>query len=220
MCSENPGSVSSSDAGISRRGFLGGLGAVAAVAGLSGGESTKRKTASGGAAAGGQALPKGRAVRVQPVLMYSLAQRQEKTSWRGYGGLSTESDVAAEIGRIKDELAKLVDGAEFPIEVLPLVSVRSEEEGKKVAGTDADAIVLYAASGGTEIVNAVAASKASMIMFIRHKSGPFYLWYEIAHWRFLRQNGDTFVVPSADVQDIVVDDYGQLLWRLRPLWTG
>ena len=221
MCSGNPECVSNGkrddrlDAGISRRGFLGALGAVAAVTRLARGEAAKQESAS---IAGGQGLPKGRAIRVQPVLMYGLAQRQEKTSWRGYGGLSTESDVAAEIGRIKGELAKLVNGAEFPIEVLPLVSVRSQEEGKRAAGTDADAIVLYAASGGTEIVNAVAASKAPMIMFIRHKSGPFYLWYEIAHWRFLRQNGDTFVVPNADVQDIVVDDYGQLLWRLRALY--
>ncbi len=218
MCGENCGNVSRGDAGISRRGFLGGLGAVAAVAGLGSGESARLKTASGEGVAGGQALPKGRAIRVQPALMYSLAQRQEKTSWRGYGGLSAESDVAAEIDRIKGELGKLADGAEFPIEVLPLVKVRNAEEGKKVAGTDADAIVLYGASGGTEIVNAVAASKAPMIMFIRHKSGPFYLWYEIAHWRFLRQNGDTFVVPNADVQDIVVDDYDQLLWRLRALY--
>jgi len=203
------------DAGISRRGLLGGLGAVAVVAGLVRGESAGRKSA---AIAGGQSLPKGRAVRVQPVLMYSLPQRQEKTSWRGYGGLSTESDVAAEIGRIKGELAKLIKDAEFPIEVLPLVSVRNQEEGRKAAGTDADVIVLYGASGGTEIVNAVAASKVPMIIFILHKSGPFYLWYEIAHWRFLRQNGDTFVVPNADVQDIVVDDYGELLWRLRGLY--
>ena len=204
--------------GVSRRGFLGGLGAVAAVGSVGVAVEAQGKAADAKRAVPGQPLPKGRALRVQPVLMYNLASRQEKTSWRGYGGLSTEADVTAEIGRIKGELDKLVEKAEFPIEVRPLVSIRNQEEGKKVAGTDADAIVLYAASGGTEIVNAVASSKVPMIMFIRHKSGPFYLWYEIAHWRFLRQNGDTFAVTSADTQDIVVDDYGELLWRLRALY--
>jgi len=215
MSSEN--SRDTVSRGVSRRGFLGTLGAAAAIGGFAG-EATKGKAATGRPAAAGEALPKGRAVRVQPVLMYNLERPQEKTSWRSYGGLSTEADVTAEIGRVKGELEKLVQGAEFPMEVLPFVGIRNEEEGKKVAGTDADVIILYAASGGTNIVNAVAASKAPMIMFIRHKSGPFYLWYEIAHWRFLRQNGDTFVVPSADVQDIVVDDYSELLWRLRALY--
>ncbi|MGE5293969.1 MAG: sugar isomerase [Solirubrobacterales bacterium] len=218
MCSNCPVNGSRDDAGISRRGLLGGLGAVAAAAALGRGESAQRTAASSAPAAGGQGLPKGRPIRVQPALMYSLAQRQEKTSWRSYGGLNTEADVAAEIGRIKGELKTLAAGAEFPIEMLPLVGVRNVEEGRKVAETNADAIVLYGASGGTEIVNAVAASKAPMIMFLRHTSGPFYLWYEIAHWRFLRQNGDTFAVPNADVQDIVVDEYDELLWRLRALY--
>jgi L-fucose isomerase-like protein len=54
-----------------------------------------------------------------------------------------------------------------------------------------------------------------MVMFVRHRSGPFYLWYEIAHWRFLRRNGDQPDTPGYDVDDVVVDDYEPLLWRLR-----
>ena len=204
--------------GVSRRGFLGGLGAVAAVGSLSGAAGPQGKAADTGRAVPGQPLPKGRALRVQPVLMVNLERRQEKTSWRSYGGLCTEADVTAEISRIKGELGKLVEKAEFPIEMRPLAMARNESEAQKVAATDADGILLYAASGGTDIVNAVASSKAPMIMFIRHRSGPFYLWYEIAHWRFLRQNGDTFAVANADTQDIVVDDYGELLWRLRALY--
>jgi L-fucose isomerase-like protein len=204
--------------GVSRRGFLGGLGAVTALGSLSAAAGSAEKTTGAGRIVPGRPLPKGRALRVQPVLMYNLDGRQEKTSWRSYGGLCTEADVAAEIDRIQGELEKLVTKAEFPIEIRPLVRVRNESEAQKAAATDADGIVLYAASGGTNMVNAVAASKAPMIMFIRHKSGPFYLWYEIAHWRFLRQNGDTFAVSNADMQDIVVDDYGELLWRLRALY--
>ncbi|OHB62777.1 MAG: hypothetical protein A2Y77_18655 [Planctomycetes bacterium RBG_13_62_9] len=150
--------------------------------------------------------------------MYYLDRRQEKTSWRSYGGLCTEADVTAEIGRITEELQRLVGQAEFPIRMLPLASIRDEDTARQVAGADADVIVLYAASGGTNILNAVASSKTPMIMFIRHQSGPFYLWYEIAHWRFLRQNGDTFVVSNTDAQDIVIDDYNEMLWRLRALY--
>ncbi len=203
---------------MSRRSLLGGLGAVAAVGGLNAANSSQGKSGQAGRTVKGEPLPKGRALRVQPALMYNLEQRQEKTSWRSYGGLCTEADVTAEIGRITGELQRFTEKAEFPVTMLPLISVRDEGAARQVAGTDADVIVLYAASGGTNIVNIVAASKSPMIMFIRHRSGPFYLWYEIAHWRFLRQNGDTFAVANADTQDIVVDDYGELLWRLRALY--
>ena len=203
----------SGGAGVSRRGFLGGLGALVTVSGL-GAVASQAVTP----VAAGQPLPKGRALRVQPALMYHLEQRREMASWRSYGGLCTEADVTAEIGRIKDELRALVKEAEFPVETWPLAKIRNESEAGQVAATQADVILLYAASGGTNLVNAVAASQTPMVMFIRHKSGPFYLWYEIAHWRFLRQNGDTFAVAGADTQDIVVDDYAEVLWRLRALY--
>ena len=199
--------------GVSRRGFLGGLGALATVGGLNAVASQAATPA-----VAGQPLPTGRALRVQPALMYHLEQRREMASWRSYGGICTEADVTAEIGRIKNELHALVGSAEFPVEILPPARIRNENEAKQVAATHADVILLYAASGWTNLVNAVASSQAPMVMFIRHKSGPFYLWYEIAHWRFLRQNGDTFAVAGADTQDIVVDDYAEVLWRLRALY--
>jgi L-fucose isomerase-like protein len=150
--------------------------------------------------------------------MYYLDRPQEKTSWRSYGGLATEADVTAEIGRITGELQQLAEKAEFPITVLPLASIRDEATARQVAGTDADVILLYAASGGGSLLNAIAAFKTPTIMFLRHQSGPFYLWYEIAHWRFLRQNGDTLVAGNTEVQDIVVDQYDEVLWRLRALY--
>jgi L-fucose isomerase-like protein len=55
-------------------------------------------------------------------------------------------------------------------------------------------------------------------MFLRHKSGPYYLWHEIAHWRFLRRNGDLVVETNMDTGDIVVDDYAEVVWRLRALY--
>ena len=55
-------------------------------------------------------------------------------------------------------------------------------------------------------------------MFLRHKSGPYYLWHEIAHWRLLRRNGDLVVETHMDVDDVVVDDYAEVVWRLRALY--
>jgi L-fucose isomerase-like protein len=57
-----------------------------------------------------------------------------------------------------------------------------------------------------------------MIMFLRHRSGPFYLGLEIANWRFLRQSGDVPAVPGFDADDLVVDSQAELLWRLRALY--
>jgi hypothetical protein len=206
------------DFAVSRRSLLGGFGVVAAVGSLPGADGAPGKPVAAGRTVKGEPLPKGRALRVQPALMYHLERRQEKTSWRSYGGLWTEADVMAEIGRITGELRQLVEKAEFPIEMLPLASIRDESTARQVAGTDADVIILYAASGGTNLPSIVASSKTPMIMFLRHQSEPFYLWYEIAHWRFLRQNGDTFVAGNTDTQDIVVDGYGEMLWRLRALY--
>jgi len=203
---------------VSRRSLLGGLGAVAAVGGLSTAGSAQSTSAETRRMVKGEPLPKGRVLRVQPALMYYLDQRQEKTSWRSYGGLCTEADVTTEVGRIVGELERLATEAEFPVKILPLARIRDEATARQVAAADADVIVLYAASGATNFVNIVASSKTPTIMFLRHQSGPFYLWYEIAHWRFLRQNGDTFATVNMDAQDIVVDDYREILWRLRALY--
>jgi hypothetical protein len=203
---------------ISRRSFLGGIGAVATVGGLGMRAPSDADAAAAVQSAQGKALPAGKTIQVQPALSYHLEQPEEKTSWRSYGGICTPQDVQKEIGRIETELKKLEAFAEFHIEFLPLAEVRDEEQAKKVAATTADVILLFAASGGTNLINIVAASKAAFIMFVRHKSGPFYLWYEIAHWRFLRQNEDAFQVPNVDAEDIIVDDYQEILWRLRSLY--
>jgi len=46
------------------------------------------------------------------------------------------------------------------------------------------------ASGAQSWLEKLAASGKHNILFVRHKSGPVYLWYEIAHWRLLRKSED------------------------------
>jgi len=201
---------------ISRRSFLGSLAGAAALGGLVPGQTSQGRAVSTKPVPSGTAMPYGEALRVKPVLAYQLETRREKQSWRSYGGLQTRDNVDEEAGKITVELKKLASEAEFPVNVLPLSLVDSDQKADEVAGADCDVLLIYAA-GGWQVYK-LAASKTPSVMFLRHKSGYHYLWYEIAHWRLLRKNGDTFQDPNMDVDDIVVDDYGEVLWRLRAMY--
>jgi len=135
-------------------------------------------------------IPSGKPLRVKPVLVYHLEQRREKTSWRSYGGLRTQDDVAQEINRIDGELRTLVTKAEFPVTLLPLSTISSDPEVQPVADCAADVLLVFGASGAQSWLEKLAASGKHNILFVRHKSGPVYLWYEIAHWRLLRKSED------------------------------
>lgn len=202
--------------GISRRGFLGSLAGTTVAGGLALARTPQTHAVSSRPVSSGTALPLGVSLRIKPVLTFQIESRQEKNSWRSYGGLHSREEVNEEAGIIARELKGLASQAEFPIEVLPVALVDSDEEAGEAASTDCDVLMIYAAGGWQ--VPKLAASKKPNIMFLRHKSEHHYLWYEIAHWRFLRRNGDTFEEPNMDVDDIVVDDYGEVLWRLRALY--
>ena len=166
----------------------------------------------------GTPLPFGKPLRVQPVLVFHLDQRREKTSWRSYGGLRTMEDVDKEHVNIESELKNLRLKAEFPLEILPLSRINDEAGAVKSAETTADVILVYGASGAQKWLEILAASKKPNILFVRHKSGPVYLWYEIAHWRLLRKSEDQKKEPNLDFDDVVVDEYADIGWRLRALY--
>ena len=189
--------------GISRRNFLGGLAAVSAITGLKQMATAKSDIVLTKPVSSGNNLPFGKTLRVKPVLSYSIERPQEKTSWRSYGGVQTQAIAKEEAGTIKTELKKLASQAEFPIEVLTVSLVDNDQKADVVAGENFDVLLLYAA-GGNQVYKLAAANKPT-IMFVRHKSGYHYLWYEIAHWRFLRRNGDIIEETNMDVDDIVVD---------------
>ncbi len=160
----------------------------------------------------------GKPLRVKPVLVYELCKRQDQTSWRPWGGLHDMADVQDEAARIGKELAALVENAEFPLEVLPLVQVGSESECAAAGEGDHDALLFYAAMGSNSWLEKLTAPGKPAIMFLRHRSGPVYLWYEIAHPRFLRKTRDEYGEKNLDVYDVVVDEYADVLWRLRALY--
>jgi len=98
----------------------------------------------------------------------------------------------------------------------PLAHVRSKEEAAPVRDGDADVLLIYGASGELE---PLVSPKHHNIVFVRHKSGPVYLWYEIVHPRLLRKTVDEYGEPGLTPYDVVVDETGDLLWRLRSLYA-
>lgn len=202
--------------GINRRSFLGGLAGVTALGSLTLVTGSRAGAVSTKPVSSGKLLPRGTALKIKPVLTYQIEKRREKTSWRSYGGIQTQEQVNEEAVRIRAELKKLASRAEFPIEVLSPTLVDSDQKADEAADTNCDVLLIYAA-GGWQVYR-LAASKTPKIMFLRHKSDHHYLWYEIAHWRLMRKNGDTFEEPNMDIDDIVVDDYDEILWRLRALY--
>jgi hypothetical protein len=158
-------------------------------------------------------------LKVKPVLLYQLFERKEARSWRPWGGLQNAQQVKEEEQRIQNELSMMSANADFDLEVLPLASVDTvDKAAQAVAASDHDVTLIYAASGGGQALEALAAPKPWNIVFVRHRSGPVYLWYEIAHPRFLRKTVDEYGQKGMDVEDVVVDSYDDILTRLRALY--
>ena len=199
--------------GLSRRHFLQGFG----TAGMAMGGLAMTGTGVWAAAAeslpADQPFPRRPRPRVKPILVFDVPTRGDRTSWRSYGAIQTLEAAREEAARIEQELSQLQQNAEFPLQIQPVQLLDSQAKLGQVAVDDTDLCLLYAAGYVGEWP-----LKVPMIMFVRHHSGPFYLGFEIAHWRFLRGNGDQFARPDYDTDDVVVDSYDEVLWRLRAMY--
>ncbi len=167
----------------------------------------------------------GKALTVQPILAYEIPKRRPQTSWRNWGGIQTEAQVSEEMSRIENELKALREKANFELIVKPVVKVKSAEEAARVVADGGyDVPLVYAAGGWTNLLETCCTEKTDNLIFLRHRSGPVYLWYEIIHNRFLRQGGggfdlDEYRCPGGmTVDDIVVDDYDEVLTKLRAIY--
>ncbi|MHC4124235.1 MAG: sugar isomerase [Planctomycetota bacterium] len=209
---------------ISRRKFLGGIGGTAMLGGYILGATKEAAAMASKRSLQATELPAGKPLTVKPVLTYQFHERKKKASWRGYGDIQNKDALNAEIKRIEKELKKLTSQAEFPIEILPIALVNSQQQAEQASKTNCDTFLVYPAGGKGKNptrgswLEILANTGIPNVMFLRYKTGPLYLWYEIAHWHFLRKGTDTFQVTDMDVDDIVVDDYDDILWRLRALY--
>jgi len=165
----------------------------------------------------------GKTLKVQPVLTYRIAERRFQRSWREWGGVQTEEAKSEEVNRISKELNSL--SADFPMKINPVVAVKTAEEAINVReNSDYDVMVIYAAQGRVQILDGCISEEKQNIIFLRHRSGPINDWYENIHNKFLRRSGkefelDRYIYPAGlDINDCVVDEYSDLLWRLRAFY--
>jgi len=163
------------------------------------------------------AMKPAKALVVQPVLTYAIPHRKEQTSWRSWGGLMSQSDVDAEMKRIESELQKLAADRELAVTFKPLIGVQNAKEAAAIKEQTADVMLVYASGGGRDALEALVIPDRPTLFFIRHKSGPVSLWYEIMHPHFLRKATDKYAQPGVTVDDVVVDSYEDLAWRLKSL---
>jgi len=177
-------------------------------------------------------------VGVQPVLMYRISEKRQATSWKSWGGVQSEDAASQEAQRISKELELLAGQAEFPMQIHPCVKAKTASDAQQVHEQDYDVVIVYAAAGSGELLKACFAQKKNRdtIIFVRHKSGPAYYWYEALSTKYLKTHDSGPAPASSDasrgggsdgnthldhggayVEDVVVDDGEELLWRLRAL---
>jgi len=155
---------------------------------------------------------------VQPVLLYGFPRRLGAGGWRNWGGVQNEQDVQQETARINGELKQLSESASFKLRLLPLAKVSKQEQVGALKDGKADVVLVYGAGGGPVLLKAVASIGKWTVLFVRHRSGPFYFWTEVAHSMYLRGHTDEIQRPDLDVNDVVVDDINDVLWRLCSLY--
>lgn len=167
-------------------------------------------------------------LRVQPVLMYKEQPYRKMASYKSWSNINNRKAAEEEAGRIQLELNRMNETAGFAVEFLPIMIVDSPEEAKKVHNQDYDVVLLYAATGGGDLFRACTNKKPNTdtIVFVRHQNGPIYYWYEALGDRYLHSlespalaenNAENHGVLT--VEDVVVDDIDEIIWRLRALYA-
>ena len=156
--------------------------------------------------------------------MYSVAQRREAASWKSWGGIQTEQAASEEAERISRELKSLSASADFPLQVLPLAKVKSVEQAARVRNNNHDVTLVYPPRGSGRLLQACISGEGNTVIFVRHSSGPIYYWYEALSVAYLSTGDEESEQDGppgsrrASVHDVVVDDYQDVLWRLRALY--
>ncbi len=117
--------------------------------------------------------------------------------------------------RINTEIKQMQARADFPVSFLPVSPVKGMKAVEGMADlAGADAVLLYAAGGE---ISGIEKLGKPVIVFLRHRSGPVSLWYEIVSPRYLRQHTDDPKTAAIDAGDVVVDSLDEVTWRLRSL---
>ena len=170
----------------------------------------------------------GTALKVQPILMHTEFRPREASSWKSWGTIASREAAAAEGARIQKELATLTAEADFPLAIAPLATVSSAEEALALRTRDYDVALVYPATGSGTMLKACFPDKPDRdtVIFARHRSGPVYYWYEALSTRYLKKGTPEEIARNTIhdhggvyVEDVVIDDLGEVCWRLRGLYA-
>ena len=169
-------------------------------------------------------LKLGRKLRVQPVLMYTVSYPKKQRSYKSWGGIQSDETADQEAQRITDELQQCVKDSDFPVEVLPIVKVKTETEAEQVHRQDFDVVIVYPARGGGSLLRKCFSKNKHNLVFVRQRSGPVYYWYEALSVRYLQTEDESDSIAKDNgkyvhVQDVIVDDMVELQWKLSSLFA-
>jgi hypothetical protein len=163
----------------------------------------------------------GKPLTVQPVLMYTESEPKPQRSYKSWGGIQRDHHADKEIDRITAELNSIAKKAEFDINFKPVKKAKTPEQAAQIHQGDHDIVLVYAARGGGHLLRACFSPDRHTVVFVRHRSGPVYYWYEALSTRYLETdviNADSETNTHVHVDDAVVDDLDELLWRFRALY--
>jgi len=102
------------------------------------------------------------------------------------GRRADRSAVTEEMARINGELERVTAKADFALQILPVAPATSPEAAEKLAAQDQDVTLVYACTGSGTLLRACLGGKAHALVFVRHRNGPVYYWYEALSTRYLR----------------------------------
>ncbi len=157
-----------------------------------------------------------RPLTIQPVLMYTVSTPAFQRSYKSWGDIQSDAAAKTESDRISRELQDMQKQADVPMRILPIRLVKSEADAAAIHSQAYDVLLLYPATGSSAVLRACFARKGDTIIFVRQRSGATYYWYEALSTKIL-ETSNTDPVKPVHVDDVVVDDYAEVLWRLRAL---
>jgi len=166
----------------------------------------------------------GKTLKVQPVLMYTVSHYKKQRSFKSWGGIQNDESADREVSRVTQELRTLTKESKYPIEILPVVKVKTVEDAEKVHHRDYDTVIVYPAGGGGDLLRACISKEKDTVIFARKSSGPVYYWYEALSVKYLQTEKETTDEALKQdkyvhVDDVVIDEIDELKWRLQALYA-
>ena len=169
----------------------------------------------------------GAALVVQPVLMYVVQEHKDETSYRSWGSVHTVPRGRAEIGTNPGGAESTVGRGGVP--AYASCPWSASAPWSKPAPCTRVRMTSFWSTPPAALRSSLTACFATQprrdtLIFVRHRNGPLYYWYEGLGMRVVKAPTPQEVARySADnhgpvtVHDVVIDDQDELIGKLRAL---